>query len=493
MAAITYKDFGGGLDRRLPISVQDANRLWVLKNAYITSGKKIAKRPGLRLVSSAIAGSVGLTAMGGGLQVFSQTGSGFVPPAGIGALEIDAYTLGGTTSLVQIVYAEIFQGYPYVVAKHRTAAARPTPPPGQVAIPGLLVQDIPRHHYLDGAATRITDANCPHGASATKLAGRVFTTGDDVVRFCAVGNARDWTTASDAGFLSVSLQQDTKADPTAVGAFEDTLVVFFPDGSQVWDIAVDPAANKIRRRMFGVGTEHPQSLATFYRDLVFASPFGVRSMSVQESVDRFDETDVGVPVDTLVGPAQTTHEAASQQPVFSAWVPQFGQYWVIYEVSGASKAFVYSFSRSSKLACWSVYDFPVVFTGMTTLAGRVYVRSSDSLYELDATQYTDAGTTIDVDVQMAFQDAKSPGVEKMFYGADYVFSGTSTISYLYDPRDTGKETTPQTVTGDSRAGTIVPVEVSASAIAPRFQHSADEAFTLDLASLYFHPLTVQTG
>ena len=35
--------------------------------------------------------------------------------------------------------------------------------------------------------------------------------------------------------------------------------------------------------------------------------------------------------------------------------------------------------------------------------------------------------------------------------------------------------------------------VSAAAIAPRFRHSADEAFTLDLASLYFHPLTVQTG
>jgi hypothetical protein len=493
MAAITYKEFGGGLDRRLPISVQDANRLWVLKNAYITAGKKIAKRPGLRLLPGALTGSVGLSAMGGGLQVFVTTGSAYVPPADVGVLYLDSYTLGGLTSLVGVRYAEIFQGYPYVVGVHRTSAPRPDPPPGQVAIPGLLVQDIPRHHYLDGAATIIADANCPHGDSATKLAGRVFTIGDEVVRFCAVGDARDWTTASDAGFLSVSLQQDTKSDPTAVGAFEDTLVVFFADGSQVWDIAVDPAANAIRRRMYGVGTEHPQSLATFYRDLVFASPFGVRSMSVQESVDRFDETDVGVPVDTLVAPAQVAHEAASLQPVLGAWIPQFGQYWLVYEVSGASKVFAYSFSRSSKLACWSVYDFPVVITGMTALAGRVYVRSADALYELDATQYTDAGTTIDVDVQMAFQDAKSPGIEKMFWGADYVFSGSATISYLYDPRDVGKETTPQSVTGDSRAGTVVPVEVSAAAIAPRFQHSADEAFTLDLASLYFHPLTVQTG
>ena len=495
MPAITYKDFGGGLDRRLPISVQEANRLWVLKDAYITAGKKISKRPGLRLVSSEISGSVGLTAMSGGLQVFSETGSGFIPPAGIGALEVDGYTSGELAGiLVDVLYAEIFQGFPYVVAVHAVLSIRPDPPPGQVASPGLVFQYLPKHHYLDGGVTtRITDANCSHGASVTKAAGRIFSIGAEVVRFCAAGNARDWTTASDAGFLSASLQQDTRGSPTAVGTFEDTLVVCFADGTQVWNVATDPAANAIRRRMSGIGTIHPQSLATFYRDLVFAGTFGVRSMSVQESVDRFDETDVGVPVDTLVGPAQAAHEASSWQPVRAAWLPQLGQYWLIYDAGSTSKVFAYSFSRSSKLACWSVYEFPVLITGIASLQGKVYVRSASSLYELAADQYTDNGMAINVDVQMAFQDAKSPGVEKMFYGADYVFSGTATISYLYDPRDTGKETTPQTVTGDSRAGTVVPVEVCAAAIAPRFRHSADEAFSLDLASLYFHPLTVQTG
>ena len=91
MAAITYKDFGGGLDRRLPISVQDANRLWVLQNAYITAGKKIAKRPGLRLVSSGLTGSVGLEAVSGRLTVFSQVGAGYVPPEIIDAVELSAY------------------------------------------------------------------------------------------------------------------------------------------------------------------------------------------------------------------------------------------------------------------------------------------------------------------------------------------------------------------------------------------------------------------
>jgi len=401
-------------------------------------------------------------------------------------------------SITAVLWAGMYQGYPYVVAQH-FALVGVAYPPGISGPSVLRWQYITRHHYVDGAgSTIIADSNCPHGASVTKAAGRIYGIGSSVVRYCAAGAARDWTTASDAGFLPVSLQQDTTADPTAVGTFEDTLVVFFSDGSQVWDVATDPTANAIRRRMYGVGTEHAQSLASFYRDLTFASAFGVRSMSVQEVVNRFDETDVGVPVDVLVREAQATHDAATAdvngQPVIAAWIPQFGQYWVVYsDGSGGSRVFAYSFSRSSKLAAWSEYTFPIAIKAIATLAGRVYVRDETSLYELDSAVYTDNGALIDVDVQMAYQDAKMPGVEKMFYGADYVFSGTATVSYLYDPRDQGKETIAQQVTGDSRPGTLVPVEVTCAAIAPRFRHSADEAFTLDMASLYFHSLTVQTG
>lgn len=488
MPAITYREFGGGLDRRLPISVQDANRLWALKNAYITAGKKISKRPGLRLISAMMTGSVGLAALNGKLTVFTLVGSGFAQPLVVDKVELTAYAPLGApgTQLADVLYCDNFQGFPYVVGYYYTYCNGPAGSPAwQYAI---------RHSYVDGSpSTLITDVNCPHGRSVTKAASRVFAIGDDVVRYCAAGSARDWTTASDAGFLPVSLQQDTKGDPTGVGTFEDTLVVFFADGSQVWDVAVDPAATQIRRRMYGVGSQHPLSLAAFYRDLVFASPFGVRSMSVQELVNRIDETDVGVPIDTLSTPAQQAHEASSQQPVRGAWIPQFGQYWLIYDAGGRSRVFAYSFSRSSKLACWSEYTFPVLITGIATVAGKVYVRTADALYEVAADQHTDDGTPVPVDVQMAYQDAKSPGVEKMFYGADYVFSGTAAITYLYDPRDPGKETVTQYVTGDSRPGTLVPVEVSCAAIAPRFQHAADEAFTLDLASLYFHPLTAQTG
>lgn len=493
MPAITYREWSGGLDRRLPLGVQDANRLWTLRNACITAGKKIAKRPGLRRISSALSGSVGLEVLDGGLTVFASAGSTFLPPSGVGCFYLTAYDPNATgSSLSDVLFAKMFQGYPYVVAAHRTMILV-SPPPGQSGGAVLTTRDVSRHHYVDGSpSTLVTDVNCPHGDSATVLASRVFTTGGQVVRYCKAGDARNWTAASDAGFLPTSLQQDTKEACVAVGSFNDSLAVLFPEGAQTWTINVDPASNAIRQRLYGVGSTHPQSPAGFYRDLVFASGFGVRSLSVQEQVDRVDESDVGVPIDSLIIAAQQYHEANSVQKVRGVWIQQLGQYWIVYDAGGYSRVFAYTFSKSAKIACWSEYTFPVLITGIASRGGRVYCRTASALYELDAASGTDDGTAIDVDVQMAFQDAKLPGVEKQWYGADYVFSGTASVSYLYDPADPTKETIAQTLVGDTRSGQVAPIEVCSAAIAPRFRHSRDEAFSIDLATLYFHPLSATT-
>lgn len=485
MPAISYADWSGGLDLRLPLGIQDANKLYRLQNAYITAGKKIAKRPGLKKINVGLINTVGLKAIDGRLKVFTFAGAGISVPflPLVDVIELSNYPTGVHT-LRDVVWADQFQGFPYVVGKYTDNLS------------GSLLDFKYRHHYIDGSpSTLVTDTNCPHGSSVTKAASRIFGIGGEVVRFSAVGAARDWTTAADAGFLSSGLQQDTKAGCTAVGTFDDALVVLFSDGLQIWDVTQDPSANQIRRKLYGAGTTHPTSLAAFYRDLVFASPYGLRSIAVQENVDRLDETDIGVPIDALVIPAQRTHETASPQAVRAIWLQQFGQYWVMYDAGGYTRAFVYSFSKSSKLMCWSEYVFPVLLTGVAAIGGKVYARTNESLYEMDASTYVDddTATPIAIDVQMAFQDAKLPGVEKMFYGADFVFSGTAQVSYLYDPRETSKETNPQLIQGDTRAGGMVGVEVTAAAIAPRFRHSADEAFELSLATLYYHPLSAQAS
>jgi hypothetical protein len=552
MPAISYMEWSGGLDRRLSINSQEANRLWELRNAYITLGKRIKKRPGLRLLSTGLSGSYGLKGVNNVVRVFADRASGFVPPtpAGVtvGLTRLDN-PFSGVADLSRIEYADFYQGFMYVVARYddgsishhyvdslSSTVTISNAAPGVVTwnahgltnntgvrftttgtLPNPLV--VGTVYYVrnktantfelsatvDGASittttagagvhtslvlTYITDPNCPQTSGITKAASRIFAPDEENVRYNAVGAARDWTTASDAGFLPAGLQQDTRSDVRACGTFQDSLVVIFQDSAQIWNVATDPAANVINKRLYGIGTEEPLSLASFFSDLVLLSPHGFRSMTVQAQTDRIDDNDVGVPIDPLVQEDILTMGAlADPQKVLGIWIAEFGQYWAVFDMGTYSKVWAYTFSRSSKISCWSEYVFPVLIEAITTLSGKVYLRTEDELYEVAADQYTDDDTLIDVEVQMAFQDAKLPGVAKQFYGADMVSEGEVALSFLYDPRDTGKESIPMTVPGDTRAGDLLPVDVVAPAIAPIFRHSADEAMSVDALTLLYNSL-----
>ena len=116
MPAVTYNQFDGGLDRRLPIGVQEANKLWTLRNAYTTLGKRLHKRPCLKLLSTGLLGSFGLEAISGRLKVFCDTGATFTPPRLCDRINIDTppWTAG---TLTKIHYADQFTGYPFIVAE----------------------------------------------------------------------------------------------------------------------------------------------------------------------------------------------------------------------------------------------------------------------------------------------------------------------------------------------------------------------------------------
>lgn len=119
MPAITFSDFSGGLDRRLPVTVQDSSRLWILRNAYITTGKRIKKRPGLRKIANGLTGSVGLAAVAGRLKVFITSGQIYSPPPQVDMLALTLPSgLTAGQSLQRIYSATVYNGFIYVVADY---------------------------------------------------------------------------------------------------------------------------------------------------------------------------------------------------------------------------------------------------------------------------------------------------------------------------------------------------------------------------------------
>lgn len=552
MPAISYSDFSGGLDRRLSVNSQDANKLWILRNAYVTLAKRIKKRPCLQGFTGNLTGSFGLKSIDAVLKVFVETGSTFVPPVYAG-LAMTLITLdnpfAGASALDRVYSADIFQGNLYVVARYANGLTRhhyvdsisstvtiTNAAPGVVTwtahglaagrqvmfsttgtLPSPLVANTA--YYVKNPAantfelaltsggasittttagsgvhtaripTYIDDVNCPHSLGVTRAASRIFAPSGTNVRYCAAGAARDWTTASDAGFLAAGLQQDTRGNVTACGTFQESLVVLFEDSSQIWNVATDPSGNALTKSLNGVGTNQPLTVASFASDLVFLSRYGFRSMTVQAISSRIDDNDVGVPVDSLVVADLAVYNAlADPRKITGHWISELGQYWAVMDMGTYSKAWVYSFSRSSKVACWSEYVFSIRILDITTLNGSVYLRSLDKLYQVQPDGVADDGAEIQVEVQMAFQDAKQPGVAKQVWGADIVSTGAWELSFKYDPRDTSKETTPMSMQGDSRPGDIIPVEIVAPAFAPVFTHSANEAASIDALTLFFHSL-----
>lgn len=459
MGTITYDRFDVGLDRRKGKSVADANRLRALTNAYVTTGRAIRKRPGLTVVAELEPGTVGLRAGKGVLNTFYAV----TPVVHANPLFLANKITHPTPILeaTEVHYCDAFLGFLYVAAEYSDGSIK--------------------HHYLDGSAnTYIADVNCPNTAAVSKGANKIFaiSTGGDTVKFSATGAPKDWTTASDAGFLPVGQHQDGAGEAQALGQFQKQLVVYFSDNSQLWTIDEDPDLMEIDQKIFGVGTLYPRSPASFATDNFFLADIGYRSITLNAQTDNKQDNDVGSPIDDLVTPTLPVDSS------ISVYASGLGQFWGWI----GSTAWVYSFSKSAKIAAWSKYTFPFAPDDVTQLNNTLYLRYGNLVYMLDKAVFTDSGQAIEVEIEMPYLDAKKAGINKMFYGVDAVIEGTVQLSLRYDARDEGLITSEIEITSDSRPGELTPVEVCAVSIAPRITHSANEAFQLDLLEFYFHEL-----
>ncbi|MCB1742745.1 MAG: hypothetical protein KDK91_20385, partial [Gammaproteobacteria bacterium] len=132
MPTITYDRFEVGIDRRKGRRVSDANRLWDLKNAFVTTGWRVRKRPGLTLVKTLTSGSVGLISADGVLNTLSTTG---LTHSG-GTITITDHQLtniAATGTLDRVHSSTVYNGIIYAAVGWHTPTAI-------------------EHHYLDGGS-----------------------------------------------------------------------------------------------------------------------------------------------------------------------------------------------------------------------------------------------------------------------------------------------------------------------------------------------------
>jgi hypothetical protein len=476
MSKITFNEWGLGLDLRKGASTADANRLRVLKNAYITSGKTIRKRNGVRKVATLQPGTVGMFAGGGVLNTFQIPVPGYPlvthpnPLLKNNQLQdvLGVFGPDGLFKLSGVLAMEMFNGIPYVVAQHWDNHIVLGP------------QKIPLHHYLDAApsATHVTDA--PHSTGVAKAASKLFSPLGDVVKFSATNAPRDWTTADDAGFLPVGLQQSGNKDCVAVGNYQNRLVVFFPDSSQLWQVDPDPANHQFLTAV-DIGTRLAYAHQNMNSDVFFMSPGGVRTITRQSNTESLIDSDVGSPIDLQLLQGQFIYlpDAKAQ------YLRSTGQYWLYAE----HKAVVFTFSRSSKISAWSFYEFPFTLDYIDELDAVPYIRSGNEIYRIDIDAWTDDGVPYEVVAETAYSDFKAPGVDKQVYGLDASFTGIGEISQRFDPRSPSLITSPPvSITGDTQPGDLYPVELVTTNLATVIRNYDDQEFEVHQFTYHYELL-----
>lgn len=477
MATITFNEWGLGLDLRKGASTADANRLRVLKNAYITDGKTIRKRNGLTKIATLQPGTVGLFAGGGALNTFQI-------PTPANPLRVFSnpmfrnneiedvfgqYDPTGTKKLEAVLAVEVFNGYPYVAVLHWDYHS----------LSGTYFQR-PRQHYCDGAPGGSFVDAAPWSPSIAKAASKIWSADGDVVKFTKTNDPRDWTTADDAGFLPVGLQQSGNKESVTVGNYQNRLVVFFPDSSQLWQVDPDPANHQFLNAV-DIGTKLLYAHQNMSNDVFFMSPGGVRTITRQANTESLVDSDVGSPIDRelLLGQFIDVTKAKGK------YVRSTGQFWLY----AGTAAVVFTFSRSSKISAWSVYEFPVPLDYIDELEAETYVRSGDDVYRLDDQAWTDGGVLYEVLAETAYSDFKSPRVDKQIMALDAVFTGTGEISQRFDPRSPDLITSPPvTITGDTQPGNTMPVELITTNLATRIRNFDDKEFEVHQLSYQYELL-----
>ena len=528
MPQITYDVFDGGLDVRKSRDSSGANQLPVLTNAYETKGKEIKKRPCLVKIAELEAGTVGLRSGLGKLNTFYGLGS-----IVHGDMRFQAnfcpHPTNALADVIKVHALEVFEGYLYAAVEYDDgtikhyyfddpgawAAAtaytvgtfrRPTTVNGYryevtaIAGTGTSAGVEPVWPTTVGAtivdnaganqitwtcrAFSIIDTNCPNTSVIMTSSDHIFCLSNTVMRFCKTADARNWTFSagaptSDAGFKPVGTQQTGLSRATALAPFQGKIAVFFADGAQIWTSDPNPDNINIDQRIYNIGTRYPKSPISVGTDTFFLSDQGIRSITVSTQLLNTQDSDVGSPIDDLLTPGLV----AGIDP-FSIFYPGLGQWWWII----GETLWVYAFSRSSRVAAWSKYTFPVTIDSAAQLDGELCVRSANSVYRVDKMATNDDGVIPLVEIELPYQDGKAPGILKLIQGCDALLDGTWSMSLRYDPNDVSKVTSEWPMVKNTTPGSLQPVEMCAVEVAPRLTHQADEAATLKKLIFYYQNL-----
>jgi len=480
--AITFQNFQSGIDLRTSDQVVDSDGLRECNNAYITGGFAVQKRPGLDLISATSLGTdnAGLFYFDSKLYVISHT-SGSVPTlVGYGVPPVNdvvrlvlANPDNGSDTVARVWQFLPFNRKLYVVVEYDSGTIK---------------------HFYDG--TVITDSGCPHTKSACVHDSKIYAidenaSGKGFIKYSATGDPTDWSKIRDAsGTLGIPAGQETPdEDLIGVFSFKDQLAVFMENTLQLWKTDPDPALIELVTIIENANLKYLNSVGNAGTDVIYLNDLTFESLAQKLYTDTLQSVDIGSSIKPLVSSQIDTY-AASNEPK-SIYFSGLNQYVCVIE----KQIYVYSFSQSNKLAAWSRYSMPETIQDITSFRNYLYIRSNDNIFCFNPSSYQDTKSdtttsSIAVSMESSFQTLKKSGLWKQIFGADALVEGAADVQYKYDSRAPTTFTIAQGISGDSRPGLLLPVELVTTEVGFKITQTANTDMLFSGLTLYFNELGI---
>lgn len=326
--------------------------------------------------------------------------------------------------------------------------------------------------------------NRPDGKGTTlkTLKSKLYSTVGSVVYFPKINDPTDWDFDSvGGGFVNLANHAEGSEALTAMGAYQNYMAFFARNTIQIWSLFSDDTNNAQQQIIEHSGTRSPRSVLSYgATDTFYLSDSGVRSLRALNSSNAAYANDVGTAIDPYVRDLLDDMTDDEIENACAEIEPRDGRYWL----QLGDKTIVLSYFPGSKVSAWSVHEFGFTIDWLTTVGGRMYARSGDTIYLYGGATGTEYDTST-VTVQTNFLNGGKPGHLKQLEGIDIAGTNEWDVRLLPDPSNTAIEIVVGALSGITLPRRQIPLAGHTNQFALKMTCSEAGAASISSAIVYY--------
>jgi hypothetical protein len=430
MASYEITDFKNGMDLRKMYATAPAGSLRLLRNAVINSGAEVEKRAGFPLWGAVPSTSIGLLSKNGIPYVIVNGASGIVDgdmtTKTVGVISLP-FPTGGVT-IDYVADWDLFNDHFYIVLQG--------------------TNNVSYHYYNQ---LKVTDAMATsdfvrtYGSKMYGLDGRIL-------RFSAINDPTKWTppasgtTADGSGYIDLSAQDADSTTLVGMEVYYGQMAIFSALSTQFWTLDPDPQQNKFNQLLRNTGLVARHCVTQYGSgDVMYLSPFGLRSLRLQSLSQVAGSTDIGTPIDKVLRPLIWSMGVPWFRTARLLIEPRVGRLWLVLP----DRIYVLSTYQEPTITAWSVFDVPFTISDSVIADPYVMLRGADNNIYWYGGATHDQYDTSQAEVILPCLPLDTPNMMKMFQGFDVACAGTWQFSAGLDPNNDTVEELVATLTNST--------------------------------------------